>query len=157
MKSAAALLLCATLIAAPDAFAQSGRAADEAALTRIKTEIWPGYYRGQDAEGLGKFLAGAFVNIGPDGSVSTRDAEIDWVRENAWSPANFRYTINKFVWLNDDLVIIVGRGESDRTNEDGAPCRHSYASSNLLERAPQSPNGWRALSSHVSGDQCDPA
>lgn len=142
--------------ASASAESASDRAADEAALTTIKTEIWPGYYRGQDADGLDKFLGETFVNIGPDGSISTRADEIEGVRAAPWNPSNFRYEIGRIVWLNDDLVIIVGRGESDRTDETGAPCRHSYASSNLLERAPQAPNGWRALSSHVSGDKCDP-
>lgn len=132
----------------------SQRQRDEAELKRIKTEIWPGFYRRQDAAGLAAFLAPTFVNIAPDGDVSERTSEIDWVRHNAWNPKNFRYTVQRFAWLSDDLVIVVGRGESDRADDAGKPCRHSYASSNLLRRAAGTPHGWQALSSHVSGDQC---
>lgn len=130
------------------------RVADERALTHIKTELWPGFYRAQDAEGLAVFLDEAFVNIAPDGSVTPREEELAGVRDFPWNPVNFHYEIEKFVWLKEDLVIIIGRGSSDRTNEDGLPCRHVYASSNLLERAKDAPLGWRALSSHVSGAEC---
>lgn len=134
--------------------ASPSRAADEARLRQIKSEIWPNYYRRQDAAGLETFLAEAFVNISPDGEMTTRAEELEGVRQHPWNPKNFLYTIRKFVWLNDDLVVIVGRGESDRNDESGKPCRHSYASSNLLTRAPDAPLGWRALYSHVSGDAC---
>jgi hypothetical protein len=132
----------------------SQRQRDEAELTRIKTEVWPGFYRRQDAAGLASFLAPTFVNIAPDGSVTERASEIAWVRENSWNPKNFRYTVKRFAWINDDLVVVIGRGESDRADDAGKPCRHSYTSSNLLRRAAGAPHGWQALSSHVSGDQC---
>ena len=130
------------------------RQRDEAQLKHIKTEVWPGFYRRQDAAGLGAFLAPTFVNIAPDGAVTERAAELDGVRQFPWNPKNFRYTIQRFAWLSDDLVVIIGRGESDRTDDSGKPCRHSYASSNLLRRTAGAPLGWQALSSHVSGDQC---
>ncbi len=153
-----AAVAAAFLVAFASASADEGhRAADEAALTQIKTDAWPGFYRTQDAEGLAAFLDAAFVNIGPDGSMTPRAEELAAVRADPWMPANFRYEITKFVWLRDDLVIIVGRGSSDRTDDDGKPCRHVYASSNLLERAGDAPLGWRALSSHVSGVECKPA
>jgi len=135
----------------------SDRAADEAALSRIKTELWPSFYKDQDADGLAGLLDEAFVNIAPDGSVTPRAEELDGVRKYPWNPVNFRYVVERFVWLGDDLVIVVGRGESDATGEDGKPCRHSYASSNLLTRAADAALGWRALSSHVSGVECTPA
>ncbi len=133
--------------------ASTPRAADEAKLTQIKTEVWPGFYRRQDVKGLDGFLAGAFVNIGPDGGITPKAQELEAVRAQSWNPKNFRYTITRFVWLSDNLVIVVGRGESERTDKDGKPCRHGYVSSNLLERT-ASPLGWRALSSHVSGVAC---
>ncbi len=155
MKSAA-LAAAFAVLAAASPVAAADRTADEAALTVIKTQAWPGYYRTQDVDGLSVFLDEAFVNIGPDGSVSTRADELEGVRASGWMPANFRYEIKEFVWLKDDLVIVLGKGSSDREDESGAPCRHSYVSSNLLERAPETPNGWRALSSHVSDVQCQP-
>ncbi len=133
------------------------RAADEAALTAIKTETWPGYYRTQNAGGLAAFLDPSFVNIGPDGSISTRADELKGVEAAPWTPSNFRYEIGNFVWLKDDLVIVIGRGVSDRQDDEGRPCEHSYTSSNLLQRAADAPNGWRALSSHVSDEKCEAA
>ena len=134
----------------------ASREADEAALRELKTQVWPGFYRRQDAKGLDGLLDPAFVNIAPNGDMSTKAEELDGVRAEPWNPKNFRYTIGRFVWLSDDLVVIVGRGESDRTDESGKPCRHGYASSNLLKRAADAPLGWRALYSHVSGDACVP-
>ncbi|WDI31468.1 DUF4440 domain-containing protein [Hyphococcus flavus] len=130
------------------------RAADETALTTIKLETWPGFYRTQNVEGLGAFLDPAFVIIGPDGELTTKTQALDGVRAAPWTPSNFRYEIGSFVWLNDDLVIVVGKGNSDREDAAGRPCAHSYTSSNLLERASDAPEGWRALSSHVSNVQC---
>ncbi|WP_428408831.1 nuclear transport factor 2 family protein [Hyphococcus sp.] len=155
--TAAALAFLALAPVAARAETAPDRTADEAALTTIKTDIWPGYYRNQDAEGLAAFLDPAFVNIGPDGAVSTRADELEGVKAEPWNPSNFRYEVGNFVWLRDDLVIVVGQGSSDRRNEEGQPCRHSYTSSNLLERAADAPNGWRALSSHVSGVKCEKA
>lgn len=137
------------------ALGATSRAADEAKLTQIKTDTWPGFYRRQDVNGLDAFLADVFVNIGPNGEITPKATELEGVRTSPWNPKNFRYTITRIVWLNDDLVVVIGRGESDRTDADGKPCRHGYASSNLLERA-ASPLGWRALSSHVSGVVCTP-
>ncbi len=148
---AAALSLVAGAASAKSA---TDHAVDEAVITLIKTETWPDFYRKQDADGLSSFLDEAFVNIAPDGSVTPRNEELQGVREFPWNPVNFSYTVEKIVWLKDDLVIIVGRGASDRTNDEGEPCRHSYTSSNLLERAADAPLGWRALSSHVSGVGC---
>ncbi|MGE0597354.1 MAG: DUF4440 domain-containing protein [Hyphomonadaceae bacterium] len=149
------LLLAAMLALAPPAWAQSE--ADVAQLTRIKTEIWPSFYRTQDVEGLAAFLAAPFVNIGPEGGVQTRAEALEDVRANAWMPANFQYVIERIVWLDGDHAIVVGRGESDRTDPAGAACRHRYTSSNLLRRAPEAPQGWQALSSHVSGVGCTAA
>jgi hypothetical protein len=132
------------------------RAADEAALRRIKAETWPGFYRTQDVEGLGRFLADSFINIGPDGTVETRAAALDRVRSNAWTAVNFVYAVERIDWHGDDLVTVTGRGTSERTTTDGRPCRHRYVSSNLLRRAPDRPHGWQALSSHVSGVSCTP-
>ncbi|WP_425409173.1 nuclear transport factor 2 family protein [Hyphococcus sp.] len=150
VASAFVLSVCANASAetTPD------RKADEAALSTIKLETWPEFFRTQDADGLGAFLDPAFVIIGPDGALTTRSETLDGVRAAPWTPSNFRYEIGSFAWLNDNLVIIVGKGNSDREDDEGRPCAHSYTSSNLLERAPDTPTGWRALSSHVSNVQC---
>jgi hypothetical protein len=149
------LVMLALAALAPAAIADR-RPADEAAIRHIKTEVWPSYYRNQDVAGLGAFLADEFVNIAPDGTVTPKAEELASVRKNAWSPANFRYTIKRIDWLSADLALVIGEGASDREDDKGKPCRHRYASSNLLRRAPDSPLGWQALSSHVSGDSCTP-
>lgn len=130
------------------------RKADEAAIREIKATHWPNFYRNQDTAGLGAFLAPEFVNIAPDGAVTPRAEELAWVRNNAWGPANFRYTVTRIDWFGSDLALVTGKGASDRTNGEGKPCQHSYVSSNLLRRAPGTALGWQALSSHVSGDAC---
>ena len=160
MNLATALAAVVAAASAPGGPAQSrsaDRGHDEASLTRIKTETWPGFYRRQDADGLAGFLAPPFVNIAPDGTVTPRSEELAAVRANPWNPRNFQYVVDRIVWLTPDLALVVGRGASDRSGEDGRPCRHSYASSNLLVRAADAPLGWRALSSHVSGATCVPA
>lgn len=133
-----------------------GRAGDERALRRLKTRLWPDLYRRQDVDGLAGLLAEGFVNIAPDGAITTRGEELAWVRDNTWDPEGFAYTVDRIVWQSDDLVLVVGRGESLRSDPQGQPCRHGYVSSNLLRRAPGSALGWQALSSHVSGVHCQP-
>lgn len=158
MRKAALFVAMALAACAPAAdTAAPDRAADETHLREVKQETWPGFYRGQDVAGLGAFLAEDFVNIAPDGSVTERQEELDWVAANEWNPDNFRYEVKRFQWLDDDSVLVIGEGSSDRTDDDGRPCRHVYASSNLLTREAEAPLGWRARYSHVSGDRCDPA
>ena len=130
------------------------RTADEAQLREIKTQTWPDFYRNQDVEGLSAYLAPGFVNISPDGTVTTREEEIAGVAAEAWNPTNFRYLVDRIDWFGPDLALVIGRGLSDRTDDGGQPCSHSYASTNLIRRTPTSPTGWRALASHVSGLTC---
>ena len=132
------------------------READEEKIATIKSEVWPSLYRNQDVEGLGEFLAPSFVNLGPDGSAESREQSLAWVASHEWNPENFTYSIERFDWFSDDLVLVSGKGRSDRTDETGEPCRHEYFSSNLLRRAPETDLGWQALNSHVSGIGCEP-
>ncbi|WP_164116411.1 DUF4440 domain-containing protein [Sphingorhabdus sp. Alg239-R122] len=153
------LLVISLLCAAPLCTANSGTVAataqDEARLKEIKTTVWPAFYRSQDVDGLGRFLAPTFINISPDGNASTREAELKGVAENTWDPVNFRYVVKRIDWHGANLVTVTGRGISERTGDNGKPCLHSYTSSNLLKRAPDTQYGWQALSSHVSGIRCD--
>jgi hypothetical protein len=150
------LAIAMTIWAMLPAAASADRADDEAQISGIKRVSWPQFYREQNVDGLAEFLAPTFVMIAPDGSITPRDRELDAVRTTAWAPDNFTYTIDRIVWLDDDRALVVGRGTSDRTDAERKPCRHSYASSNLLQRAPEAPLGWRALFSHVSGVVCTP-
>lgn len=132
------------------------RAADEADLNHIKTQVWPGYYAEQDVEGLAAFLAPGFVSFAPDGSVTTREQALASVASEPWTPAEFAYTVERIDWHGPDLVEVSGYGRSLREDLQGQPCRHSYFSSNRLIRDAEAPHGWRALSSHVSGVECAP-
>jgi hypothetical protein len=62
------------------ALGATSRATDEAKLTQIKTDIWPGFYRRQDVNGLDAFLADVFVNIGPNGEITPKATELEGVR-----------------------------------------------------------------------------
>ncbi len=152
---AAISLLCAAPLCIANVSAPTGTAEDEARLKEIKTTVWPAFYRSQNVDGLSHFLAPTFVNISPDGNASTREAELKGVTENAWNPVNFRYIVKRIDWHGANLVTVTGHGMSERTDDKGKPCLHSYTSSNLLKRAPGSEHGWQALSSHVSGIRCD--
>ncbi|WP_417610046.1 DUF4440 domain-containing protein [Parasphingorhabdus sp.] len=152
-----ALPLLVFAISAPTkAETTQDRQADEKQLRHIKSTLWPGYYRDQNIDGLRDFLASSFVNIGPDGSAVEKDEELAALAGDPWNPVNFRYVVDRLDWHGEDLVTITGRGMSERTNRDGSTCLHSYASSNLLRRAEATKAGWQALSSHVSGVECNP-
>lgn len=132
------------------------RAADEAALRHIKTEIWPAYYAEQDVDGLAEFLAAGFVTFSPDGAATTRADALASVAAEPWTPAEFVYTVERIDWHGPDLVEVSGTGDSLREDADGRACRHRYFSSNRLIRDEAARHGWRALSSHVSGVRCEP-
>jgi len=132
------------------------RAKDIETLRDIKLVQWPAYYKNNDADGLSNFLHEDFVFIMNDGSISTYAEEVDWVRNNEWSgDANddFVYHIKDIEFLSDDVAMIYGQGTSTRKTKAGEPCAHSYWSSNILRRVD---GRWRASSSHVSGDKCEP-
>jgi len=151
-----ALLISLSLLACSENNAPPDQASDEATLSRIKLEDWPGYYKNQDADGLAAFLHPDFVFITDDGSRSTYQDEVDWVRENPWGGSandDFVYHIEDIQFTSHDTAIIYGEGTSTRTTNDGQPCAHSYWSSNTLRRVE---GRWRPTFSHVSGVKCDP-
>lgn len=126
---------------------------DDADLTTLKTEVWPEIYASNDADRLEGFLADDFVLIA-GGSFSTKAEEVDWMRNNEWeAPADFVYQVEDIRYITEDAAIIYGRGLSTRETEDGAPCRHSYISSNTVRRTEA---GWKPVSSHVSDVTCEP-
>lgn len=143
------------LIGAAMAQAPVDRVADENALVLIKTRTWPDFYREQNVEGLDNYLADSFVIIGDEGEATEKADELKWVSENAWDPTDFRYEVQRFDWFTDNLVQVTGTGTSLRETDHGEPCKHRYTSTNLVRRAPDAPLGWRALTSHVSGLNCE--
>ena len=112
---------------------------DEATLRHLKTVLWPTAYRSQDDELLDRLLHDSFEMIDADGNRSTKQQELDYVRNNAWDPGEFEYRIERLQIYRGSFAIVDGTGiASDYT----------YKSSNVLVKE----NGeWRAVASHVSG------
>ncbi|WP_158586671.1 nuclear transport factor 2 family protein [Henriciella mobilis] len=150
LRAGVVLLAVSSVLAGPG---HADRAEDEAALRTLKTETWPAIYASNDAEALDAFLADDFVLIA-GGSVTPKAKEVDWMRNNPWdAPEDFRYDVEGVVFIGPDAAIVYGRGLSTRATENGAPCAHSYWSSNTIRREN---DRWRPVSSHVSDVTCDP-
>ena len=128
------------------AIATTASADDEATLRHFKTVLWPTAYRTQDVELLGRLLHDSFEMISADGERSTKQDELEYIRNNAWKPASFEFRIERLDIYEESTAIIAGTGVTDT---------YSYRSSNVLIKE----NGeWRAIASHVSGiKERDPA
>jgi len=151
---AVALLLFVSGQVLADA-ATRDRRDDVADLTEKKVLIWPKLYAERDADGLAAFLAEEFKVLEPDGTVRTREEEIEWLRTTPKDEAksDFLFTINEIVFAGDDLAIIYGHGDSTRETEDGQPCHHNYWSSNTFLKRD---GAWKPVFSHISGISCTP-
>ncbi|MBT8101180.1 MAG: DUF4440 domain-containing protein [Gammaproteobacteria bacterium] len=117
----------------------SANAGDEEALREFKTVLWPEAYRNQDVELLDRMLHDSFVVITDSGTVSTKQDELDFLKENDWDPGEFEYRIDRLDIYESNFAIISGRGFA----ED-----YSYTSSNVLVKQG---GRWQAIGSHVSG------
>lgn len=125
--------------------------AAEAVLRDIKLKTWPSFYRNQDVKGLAEFLHEDFHVVGADGSVSPRNDELAWVKKSSWNPTGFLYTVNSIVCPAPGVALIVGEGRfKARSKDKAAWIEHRYVSSNVLVAVD---GRWRAVSSHISGEQ----
>ena len=132
-KHRALLLLVLT------AFLSTSFADDERELRHIKTVLWPQAYRTQDVELLDRLLHDSFEVINDAGERSSKQDELEYIRNNTWNPGNFKYRIDRLEIFNSSFAIVSGTGMADT---------YTYTSSNALIKE----NGqWRAVSSHVSG------
>lgn len=113
---------------------------DEHALRHLKTVLWPQAYRTQDVALLDRILHDSFEMIDADGNRSSKQQELDFVRENAWDPGPFEYAIERLEIYPNGVAIIDGTGT--------VTGRYTYKSSNVLIRDGED---WRAIASHVSG------
>lgn len=149
-----ALVVCGGGVAAPVAFAGDNQQ-DIAVLTEKKIVVWPRLYAERDADGLDEFLAAGFKVLEPDGSVRTKDEEIEWLRETPpdEEESDFLFTISEIFFADNGLAIVYGHGDSTRETEDGQPCRHNYWSSNTFIRQDDT---WKPVFSHISGITCTP-
>lgn len=115
-------------------------AEDEATLRHFKTVLWPQAYRTQDEELLDQLLHDSFELIDAEGNRSTKEGELEFVRNNQWNPPGFEYRIERLdIYPEQNMAIIDGRGVARD---------YEYASSNVLIKVGEH---WRAVSSHVSG------
>lgn len=113
---------------------------DEATLRHFKTVLWPQAYRTQDEELLDQLLHDSFELIDAEGNRSTKEGELEFVRNNQWNPPGFEYRIERLaIYPAQNMAIIDGRGVARD---------YEYASSNVLIKVG---DNWRAVSSHVSG------
>ena len=123
------------------AFSSACLADDEKTLRHLKTVLWPKAYQTQDVELLDRLLHDSFELIKADGTRSTKQDELNYIRNNKWDPGNFEYTIDRLDIYGDMFAIVSGTGNADT---------YTYRSSNVLIK---NDGQWRAVASHVSGYQ----
>ncbi len=120
-------------------FCANARADDEATLRHFKTVLWPQAYRTQNVELLDRLLHDSFQMIDAEGGRSTKQQELDYIRDNRWDPGEFEYRIERLQIYDSRFAIIDGTGIASE---------YSYKSSNVLIKED---GDWRAVASHVSG------
>ena len=114
-------------------------AEDYDVLRNFKTVLWPQAYRTQDAELLERLLHDSFEMIDAEGNRSTKQQELEYVRNNAWDPGSFEYRIERLQIYQGSFAVIDGTGVAEK---------YTYKSSNFLVKED---GVWRAIASHVSG------
>jgi hypothetical protein len=112
---------------------------DVETLRHFKTVLWPQAYRTQDVALLDRMLHDSFEMIDADGNRSTKQDELDYIRDNAWDPGEFEYRIERLEIYRSRFAIVDGTGMATA---------YTYTSSNVLIKEGGS---WRAIASHVSG------
>jgi hypothetical protein len=125
----------------PDYSVISDREIEE--LHYLKEIQWPKAYRDQDTVLLNRILAEEFQFIQDDGSYSDKEAELDWIKNNAFAYDTFYFEIRSVNVFENGTAIVSGTGH---ILVDTA--KVIYQSSNVLIRRD---GRWQAISSHVSG------
>jgi hypothetical protein len=125
MKYTILLSLCSQAL-----FAQTPEE-DKAKLRYFKTVEWPKAYREQDTILLNRLLADEFQMIEASGDVSTKRAEIDYIKKHKPSYTSFVYNIQRLDIFENGTAIVSGTGTILGRDEDGA-YETTYASSNVL-------------------------
>jgi hypothetical protein len=141
MKYLILILLCSQAL-----FAQTLEE-DKTKLLYLKTVEWPKAYREQDTVLLNRLLADEFQIIEASGDVSTKRAEMEYIKKHKPSYKSFVYTIQRLEIFENGTAIVSGIGTIQGADKEGA-YGTTYASSNVLIKR----NGqWQAIASHVSG------
>ncbi len=112
---------------------------DYETLRNIKTVLWQQAYRTQDDELLDRLLHDSFEMIDADGNRSTKEKELEYIRNNKWDPGTFEYQIERLQIYQGAFAVIDGTGVAEN---------YTYKSSNFLVKED---GVWRAIASHVSG------
>lgn len=108
-------------------------------LRHLKTVLWPQAYRTQDVELLDRLLHNSFEMIDAEGNRSTKQKELEYVKNNEWDPGSFEYRIERLQIYQGSFAVIDGTGVAEA---------YTYKSSNFLVKED---GEWRAIASHVSG------
>ena len=117
-------------------------------LRILKTQEWPRIYREADVQALEALLAPGFQVIAGDGTVAGKVDEIAYLRTKKPDPPGrrFAYAIERLEVYPNCTAVVSGKGE---VSDPGRPTS-TYRSSNVLVLEG---GRWRAISSHVSGEQ----
>ena len=126
-------------------FSESTPETDEDVLRHFKTVLWPQAYRTQDVELLDSLLHESFEVINANGERSSKQQELDYIRDNQWDPGTFEYRIERLDIYDGRIAVIAGRGVAET---------YTYMSSNVLVKTD---GHWQAIASHVSGVERDEA
>lgn len=108
-------------------------------LRHFKTVLWPQAYRTQNVELLDRLLHDSFEMLDADGNVSTKQQELEYIKNNEWDPGSFEYRIERLQIYQGSFAVIAGTGVAEA---------YTYKSSNFLVKED---GEWRAIASHVSG------
>ena len=114
---------------------------DYEVLRNFKTVLWPQAYRTQDVELLDRLLHDSFEMIDDEGNRSTKQEELEYIKNNRWDPGSFEYRIERLQIYQGLFAVIDGTGVAKT---------YTYKSSNFLVKED---GVWRAIASHVSGVQ----
>jgi len=79
--------------------------------------------------------------IDDEGNRSTKQDELEYIKNNQWNPGSFEYRIERLQIYQGSFAVIDGTGVAET---------YTYKSSNFLVKED---GVWRAIASHVSGFQ----
>ncbi len=123
---------------------------DHDALRRLKTVDWPRAYLTQDVRLLDRILADDFRMIRSDGGWSSKQEELDWVRQHRPAYDSLVFHITRLDVYPNGSAIVAGTGVIYSTSTDTTRVSE-YRSTNVLQK--QVDGSWRAVASHTSGNR----
>ncbi|HEX9639239.1 MAG TPA: nuclear transport factor 2 family protein [Acidobacteriota bacterium] len=124
-----------------------GTEEDEATLRYLKEVLWPKAYAQQDVALLDSILAEEFRMIDAEGSWSTKNDELEYIRANQPGYDSLVYAIKRLDIFENGTAIVAGEGTIEGEGKSG-PYVMTYQSTNVLIKRD---GAWKAIASHVSG------